>query len=38
LCAPLFIAWKCWVYAAALLGRRSGPWVRTARVEVNRNT
>lgn len=36
--APLFIAWKCWVYGAALLGRRSGPWVRTERVEVNRNT
>lgn len=34
--APLFIAWKCWIYLSALGGallRRGGkPWVRTERV------
>lgn len=30
--APLYIAWKCWVYIAALMGRGRGPWVRTQRV------
>lgn len=29
--APLYIAWKCWVYLAALAGRGGGPWVRTER-------
>ena len=31
LCAPLYIAWKCWVYLAAFAGRGGGPWVRTER-------
>lgn len=34
--APLFIAWKCWIYlkalSGALLGRGAKPWVRTERV------
>lgn len=29
--APLFIAWKCWVYLAALVGRGGGSWIRTQR-------
>lgn len=29
--APLYIAWKCWVYLAALVKRGSSPWVRTER-------
>lgn len=29
--APLYIAWKCWVYLAAFTGRGGGPWVRTER-------
>lgn len=29
--APLYIAWKCWVYLAAFVGRGGGPWVRTER-------
>lgn len=29
--APLFIAWKCWVYLAAFAGRGGSPWVRTER-------
>ncbi len=29
--APLYIAWKCWVYLAALATRGDGPWVRTER-------
>lgn len=30
--APVFILWKCWIYAAALLRRNPQGWVRTARV------
>ena len=30
--APLYIAWKCWVYTAALVGRGASGWVRTERV------
>jgi hypothetical protein len=34
--APLFIAWKCWIYFSALTGallrRGAKPWVRTERV------
>ena len=29
--APLFVAWKCWVYLSALFGRSGGSWVRTQR-------
>jgi cellulose synthase/poly-beta-1,6-N-acetylglucosamine synthase-like glycosyltransferase len=29
--APLYVVWKCWVYAAALASRGSLPWVRTQR-------
>jgi hypothetical protein len=29
--APLFVAWKCWVYVVALFGRGGGPWIRTQR-------
>jgi len=29
--APLYIAWKCWIYAASLFGRRASAWVRTQR-------
>jgi cellulose synthase/poly-beta-1,6-N-acetylglucosamine synthase-like glycosyltransferase len=29
--APLYIAWKCWVYLAALVMKGSGRWVRTER-------
>lgn len=31
--APLFIAWKLWLYARVLLGRDRDGWVRTARNE-----
>ncbi|HLZ23842.1 MAG TPA: glycosyltransferase family 2 protein [Ktedonobacterales bacterium] len=31
--APFFIAWKCWVYLAALFGRGGNPWVRTQRAD-----
>jgi hypothetical protein len=30
--APLYIAWKCWVYAVALVGRGTNGWVRTQRI------
>ena len=29
--APLYIAWKVGLYARALVGERTSPWVRTAR-------
>lgn len=29
--APLFVAWKCWVYLAALFGRGGDSWIRTQR-------
>jgi cellulose synthase/poly-beta-1,6-N-acetylglucosamine synthase-like glycosyltransferase len=29
--APLYVVWKTWVYARALVGGGSAPWVRTAR-------
>jgi cellulose synthase/poly-beta-1,6-N-acetylglucosamine synthase-like glycosyltransferase len=31
LAAPIYIAWKCWVYAVSLVGRRTNAWVRTPR-------
>jgi cellulose synthase/poly-beta-1,6-N-acetylglucosamine synthase-like glycosyltransferase len=30
--APLYIAWKCWVYTVALVGRGTNGWVRTQRI------
>ena len=30
--APLYIAWKCWVYTVALVGRGTTGWVRTERI------
>jgi cellulose synthase/poly-beta-1,6-N-acetylglucosamine synthase-like glycosyltransferase len=29
--APVYIVWKCWVYALVLLRRGSGSWIRTQR-------
>jgi hypothetical protein len=34
LSAPLYVVWKCWVYAAALASHGSLPWVRTQRASV----
>src|SRR5262249_27231911 len=31
LVAPLYMVWKCWVYAVALIGRGESGWVRTGR-------
>lgn len=31
--APLYVAWKIWVYAISAIGIREGRWVRTARTQ-----